>query len=246
MSRSNRIRLWLSISAVLMIVGHWVIIGSGAYYQPAFKEPFDLYKNWVSDFAGRWPDGLWIKASIVFFCVAIAEFFSGLIRYLPQTQLAGLLNAFWILLGTVMIGGLGLVIFCDMLPYPIRVRGPQFVTKHFGAVFGYHYGERSESEWIMRWWHSIGFGLFVGGFIASVVGLAWFEWRSKNRSAAVAAAVTLFVVAVMEVWLFATNTPVPGIPQRLLLLLIFFWMLSISSGSEAKYRKRQAVPVSVD
>jgi hypothetical protein len=226
MKAKTRICIYLGIAAVLMVVGHWAVIASGAVFDP--RPParhYDLHTRWVSDFAAKSPEGLWIKLSIAIFCLALADFTGVVIRRFSDSRFAGLLKFWWLVLATAMIGGLVLIILFDMSPAQFRFHGANWFSRTFLGGTG-HYEElpRSATDWIMRGHHQLGFQLFVAGFFLSAISLAWSGWRLGLRSAIPTTAYLLLLSAVFAWWVFLTQTSIPGIPQRAILVLVFVWL----------------------
>ena len=207
-----------------MVVGHWFVIASGAFFDPISNEPYNMFTRWVSDFAAKWPEGLWIKLSIAIFCLALADFVRLAINRFSDRPYAGLLKFWWLLLATAMIGGLVLVVLFDMSPAEFRLREPNALSKLFGAKSYYAEVPRSSTEWVMRGHHQLGFQLFVSGFFLAAISLAWSEWRSGLRDAIPTTVYFLLLSSVFACWLFLTQTTIAGIPQRALLILMFVWV----------------------
>ncbi len=242
----TRIRICLAMSAILMIVGHWYIITSGAVFDPRTKEHYNVYTRWVSDFAAKSPEGLWIKCSIAIFCVALADFIGLVIRRFSDSRFAGVLKFWWLLLATAMIGGLVLVVLFDMSPAQYRVNEPNILTRLMGGKGVWEPIPRPVTDWIMQGHHRLGFQLFVGGFFLSAISLAWSEWRLGLRNAIPTTAYLLLLSSVFAWWLFLTQTSVAGIPQRALLVLMFVWLLrnlSVITATTNNYGGRRSKPV---
>jgi hypothetical protein len=224
-----------------MVVGHCIIIDSGAVFDLRAGERYNVSTRWVSDFAAKWPEGLWIKGAIVFFCLALVGFFHAVIGQFSSRRFAGLLKFWWLLLATAMIGGLALVVLFDMSPAQYQFEGPNWFSRLLGNTGGYTEVQRSAADWSMRWHHQLGFRLFVGGFFVSSVSLAWSEIRAGISAAIPATAYLLLLAFILSGWLFYTQTTIAGIPQRALLLLIFIWLLrslAIISAAPAPSLKR--------
>lgn len=223
--QATRIRVCLVISAFLMVVGHCAVIGSRAVFDPRSGEHFNVFTRWVSDFAAKWPEGLWIKGSIAFFCFALAGFFRAVIGHFSGRPFAGAMKFWWLSLATAMIGGLVLVVLFDMSPAQLRFHGPNWLSRLFGDTGHYEEIPRSDTDLIMRGHHQLGFQLFVAGFFLSAISLAWSEFRSGVRDALPTTSYLLLLAFVFAGWLFLTQSSIAGVPQRALLILIFYWLL---------------------
>lgn len=132
MTTPTRIKTFLIVSAILMIVGHWAVMHSGAVFDPKSGEYYNLSTRWVSDFAAKWPEGLWIKGSIVLFCVALGEFIRLVILRFSDNRYAGLWKFWWLLLATALIGELLLVIWFDMIPTHYIYHPPGLLDRVLG------------------------------------------------------------------------------------------------------------------
>ena len=75
--------------------------------------------------------GYWIKASIVFFCLALAGFFSSVQECLSRTESRRRRTVWWSLLAAGMIGGLLLVILFDMSPAKYELEQPSLLGRLF-------------------------------------------------------------------------------------------------------------------
>lgn len=219
---ASRVRRCLLLSLVFMLAGHVAVIMSGAVFDLRTGEWYHPARRWVSDFAAKWPEGVLIKISIALFCVALADFFYGTAQRCRRGF--SLLKFAWLVCAAAMIGGLILVAVFDMSP-------AQYQQHRFNFLFRLVGRDRlvqvplSTEQWAMRAQHQLGFRLFVAGFFVSAVTLAWLEWRSGRRSRLPVTAAILLAALGFAVWLLATRTVLPGIPQRGLLLLMFVWLL---------------------
>ncbi len=221
----------MGLSLMLMIVGHVVIHGQnfalpgGPTYNPV--------TSWVSDYAARWPEGLWIKAAIVCFCLAIAWFCDLAIRKLAKGRWMLVGRLFWLSVTGVMIGGVLLVILFDMLPDHYAEVPPGWFEKLIGKGSSYVPVPRTTEEWSMRWYHQLGFELFVGAYaLAAIITLA-VEVLRKTWGTLATSIFLLAAAAVFVIWLFS-NTPLAGVPQRALLALIAFWLVRSTRFLQAK------------
>jgi len=220
---SQKIRLCLAGAFALMIVGHWSVIVSGAVFNPQNGERYNLVTRWVSDFAAKWPEGLWIKAAIALFCLALVGFFRLVIdRYARGRQ--GL--TVWLSISAIgMICGLLLVILFDM-------SAPQYVLKK-PSLLGRIFFQREQwirlpdgqIVWVKRWYHQLGFRLFVSSYFVAAFSLAAVQWRSTRRGELRKTVFLLLLIAASSVWLFTDQIKHAGISQRALLILIFVWLI---------------------
>jgi hypothetical protein len=228
-----------------MVIGHFLVIGSGAIFDPRSGEHFNVFTRWVSDFAAKFPEGLLIKLSIALFCLALADFFRAIINHFSTHPLASILKFCWLLLATAMIGGLALVVIFDMTPPQFRQTG---IIERLLDGKGTHVEiPRSSFDWAMRGHHQLGFLMFVVGFFLSAISLAWLEWRAGMRDNLPTTVYLLLLSLVFAAWLFFTQSSLAGIPQRALLLLMFIWVLrnysAITATSNPHALQRTAPPV---
>ena len=242
MNQKIRIRALLILSALLMIVGHCFVIASGVIFgNPASGQHYNVFTNWVSDFAAKWPEGLWIKFSIALFCLALADFVRVVIKHFSGHSFARLLKFWWLLLATAMIGGLILVVLFDMSPSQYQWHDPSWLAGIFGAKGGYEPVSRTTIEWLMRGHHQFGFSLFVTGFFLSAISLAWSELRSGLRDAIPATIWLLMLASVSVGWLFFYAISFPGIPQRLLIAVMFVWLWrNLSTVTATSFHKQES------
>lgn len=218
---ATRVRRLLLLSLLFMLAGHFAVMASGAVFDLRTGDGYHPARRWVSDFAAQWPWGLLIKLSIALFCLALADFFCT-----TAVRRSSLTKLFCLLCAAAMIGGLILVAVFDMSPAQYRGHRLNLLFQLFGQDPRFVELPRSAAEWSLRAHHQTGFRLFVAGFFASVLALAWMEWRrARDKNQLLITAALLVAALVFTVWLLATRTVLPGIPQRALLLLMFLWLL---------------------
>lgn len=227
MKRSQKIffQICLLLSVVTMVAGHLLIINSGAWFI-RYTEKYNIFTRWVSDFAAKWPEGLWIKGSIFLFIVALFIFKRARLRTCTN-GLRGHASWGWnMLLACGLIFGLSLVALYDMSP-------PQFTTKE-PSWFGKLLGEKpvvvvksgSEKEFIKQWHHKLGFQMFIFSFAAMLITAVVEKWRIKDSFGVRRDVFFLILTGLFMFWLLAFHNTLAGIPQRALLILIFCWVWS--------------------
>ena len=227
-SLSNRVRhlsvFWtlLVASLVLIVAGHLVIHGQN--YSLTGGPTFNPLTFYVSDYAAKWPEGLWIKAGIVCFCLAIAWFCDLAMRELAKRRWLLLGRLFWLIVTGVMIGGVLLVVLFDMLPDHYSEVQPGWFRRMLGAGPSHELVPRSPQEWSMRWYHNLGFHLFIRAFAAAAIVMVGVEAKRKAW-AEVATSIFLLIATGLFSWWLSSGTQVPGVPQRTVLLLIAFWLV---------------------
>jgi hypothetical protein len=102
-----------------MVAGHWTILGQ--VFDPLSGETYNIFTRWISDFAAKQPEGIWIKAGMGTFCLALVEFFRRLAR-VEAADMRGVWRGFAVLImATMMIGGLMLVALFDLSPRQYRL-----------------------------------------------------------------------------------------------------------------------------
>lgn len=243
MTAPTRIKFCLFASCIAMLIGHWAVLNSGATFDTQTGEHYNVFTRWVSDFAAKWPEGLWIKGSILLFCAALFDFIRMIIDRFSEQRFSGIWKLWWMILATAMIGGLLLVILFDMSPTQYRYHGVSWIERLLGESGVYKPIPRSKEDWIIQGHHRIGFQLFIIGFFLSAVSLTWLEWRSGLREAIPVTVYLLILATIFSVWLFFMKTSVAGIPQRALLLLIFVWVLrSIKTISRTPNTEKMMTP----
>lgn len=180
--------------------------------------------RWVSDFAAKSPEGHWIKVSILAFCLALGIYFSLIIRRYAVGKRVGAIKAFWLILATLMIGGLLMVILFDMSASQYARRNPSWFAGVMGAKPVWEQLPDGTITWARNGNHQLGFQLFVVGFFLSAISLALIEYKEGNHSALGTTGYLIILAGVFLLWLFTHTSTIAGVPQRALLLLIFFWL----------------------
>ncbi|WP_395751670.1 DUF998 domain-containing protein [Prosthecobacter sp.] len=225
---SNKVRhlsvFWTLIltSLALLTAGHLLIHGQtyGRHSGTTFH-PLTFY---VSDYAAKWPEGLWIKAGILCFCLAIAWFCDLAISGLARGNWLLPARLFWLFVAGAMIGGVLLVVLFDMLPDRYAEVQPGWFRKLLGAGPSLELVPRSSQEWSMRWYHNLGFHLFITAFAVAASVLMLIEAKRKAWAEVATSLFLLIATGLFTAWL-SRGTLVPGVPQRAVLLLIAFWLV---------------------
>ena len=218
-----KIRFCLASSFALMFVGHWSVMASGAVFNPQSGERYNLVTRWVSDFAAKWPEGLWVKAAIVFFCLALIGFFWLVIEKFASGRRTSMV--WWSILAIGMIGGLLLVILFDMSAPQYALKKPSFLGRIFFQRNQWIQLPDGQIVWVKRWYHQLGFRLFVSSYFVAAFSLAAVQWRSTRRGELRKTVFLLLLIAASSVWLFTDQIKHAGISQRALLILIFVWLI---------------------
>jgi hypothetical protein len=118
--RSGRIvRALLVVAALLMAAGHVAI--DGMVFDPINGETYNLYSRWVSDYAGRPGEGVWIKASIAVFAGALALLYRTFSARFATGWRGVLIALAFQVLAAGMVGGLVLVAIFDISPRQFEV-----------------------------------------------------------------------------------------------------------------------------
>lgn len=140
----GRVLFLTALSLLLMAVGHWKIVGQ--VFDPLSGETYNLFTRWVSDFAAKHPEGWWIKASILTFCVALVGFFRRLSRT-EARDMAGVWRGFAVLsMASLMIGGLVLVAVFDLSPKQYELIESRVILDRARA------GDAGADEPEASWW----------------------------------------------------------------------------------------------
>ena len=218
-----KIRFCLASSFARMFVGHWSVMASGAVFNPQSGERYNLVTRWVSDFAAKWPEGLWVKAAIVFFCLALVGFFWLVIEKFARGRRTSMV--WWSILAIGMIGGLLLVILFDMSAPQYALKKPSFLGRIFFQRDQWIQLPDGQIVWVKRWYHQLGFRLFVASYFVTAISLAFAQWRETQRHKVWGTSSLLLMAAVSSFWLVADPVYHAGISQRVLLILIFVWLI---------------------
>lgn len=225
MTRVEKIIMHLSLAMAVaaMITGHVLIMMQGLWFIPG-KEKYNLHTRWVSDFAEVVPEGWWIKGSIILFCFAWIIFMRPQFR-IAGDHLGGHIRWAWNLLLTVgVVGGLLLVAFYDMSPPQFTQKDPSWLGKLLGEKPRRVEVSRTPREYIEMWHHRLGFQLFLISFSLALATACSDKIRSGCTIRARRDFATLVFVALLMFWLFTQHQTLAGIPQRCLLILIFWWV----------------------
>jgi len=82
-----------------------------------------------------------------------------------------------------------------------------------------------EIVWKHRWYHQVGFRLFVASFFVSAVSLVAARWRGMPPREWSFTLGLICLAAVSAAWLVADQVHRAGVSQRVLLALIFVWTI---------------------
>lgn len=202
-----------------MIYGHLVIMVSGLWFIPG-KEKYNIFTRWVSDFAAVSPQGLWIKGSIVLFCIALLIFKRAKRRACGNGVSWGW-NA---VLTFFLVAGLLLVILYDMSPPQYTLKQPSWLGKILDNPPVLVERRPDEVEYIKQWHHKLGFQMFMISFATTLLTTAVEKWLIKDVAGTRRDTFCLLLTAIFMLWLFTFHNSLAGIPQRVLLILIFWWV----------------------
>jgi hypothetical protein len=217
--------LLIVISLVSMVVGHVLI--HGQIYDSVRAETFNPLTNYVSNYAAVWPEGLWIKASIISFGLALV--WPCYLFMKERSSTAGLVFAKVICLIATgfMVVGLLMVVYFDTPPPRYSEEGGGFLSK---VVEFFGFGEpqkqepRTPEENFDAWCHNSGFKMFFYSFASAVFTVLGIEIWRKYWSAVLGSIVLLVAVFVFHRWT-EIGTPNVGVPQRALLVLFAVWLV---------------------
>ncbi len=238
---STVVRLFILLSAILTLVGHWFITSRHVPFgDPALNRPYNIFGNWVSDFAAVWPYGLWIKGGILTLSIAAFLFFRLLFSRLPdRTSLDAIVRVWWGLLAVAVIAGTLAVGFFDRSPQRYSYDNPDWWARHIHGQRGdwYPVGE-TELDRAKHWYHTMGFRLLAWGCLLSTATYAASEWLGSDRRDRAAGMLLFLLTAGLTaiVWTcMVKGFPWSGVPQRLLLavILIWFWHVAGAIGQRA-------------
>ncbi|WP_038171191.1 hypothetical protein [Verrucomicrobium sp. BvORR106] len=212
----------LCLACLFIFVGHWLL--HGAAYDPVHGRSFHPLTFYVSDYAGKWPEGLWIKAGILGFCVCLAWFGRVALEHHARGPWVFWATLYWLGVTAVMITGLLLVVVFDLLP-------PHYETGHRFRILQYLLGSPepqlvglTPEQWSMRWYHNLGFRLFILGFVAAASMFLVLDFKRQDWRAAARGIVLMTGVCFFGWWLWS-GSPVRGVPQRAVLLLVAIWLV---------------------
>jgi len=206
-----------------MIAGHLFIINQGKWFIPS-HEKYNIHTRWVSDFAAVYPEGWFIKGSIILFCIALSIFKWAKLNPCKD----GLLEHtryFWTALLTIgLIAGLLLVVFFDVSPPKFTHNKPSWWEQLLGDDTKVEQVPLSKNERIKQGHHKIGFQMFIFSYAAMLLTAILEKLRRKDifgmRRDILISLISLLFMA----WLFAYHNSLAGIPQRALLIIIFWWV----------------------
>jgi hypothetical protein len=215
--------LCMVLSVAAMVAGHTLIINQGKWFIPG-KEKFNLHTRWVSDFAAAKPEGWWIVASIVLFAIAWILFMRPQFRNSGDHFLGHVRWGWNLLLVVGVTGGLLLVAMYDMSPPQFTVKEPSWIGKWLGENPERVQMKRTSRDYDQIWYHSLGFKMFIVSFVMALVTAAVDKCRTGQTLRARRDWAALVLALVAMGWLFSQHKSLAGIPQRFLLLLIFWWV----------------------
>jgi hypothetical protein len=217
------IRLLLILAFATIAYGHVVIMASGALFDKFNREPYNLHTRWVSDFAAKWPEGIWIKIGIILFCIAVWLIYHAKVKSLPAGSSHSRESWFYHVVPLLLIGSLVFVLSFDAW-------SPRVEWKTRG-IWPFDYREMVRSpkgpiDWKIDWYHRVGFGGFILSFFGAVGGGWMFRWQKRQYRAEPLDWIILIFAVASTVWLFTSVHPdsLPGIPQRFLLAAVLAWL----------------------
>jgi hypothetical protein len=208
-NRFSTFRFLLLFSLLLMLVGHVVLHGQPFGFE---GRAFDPRSNYVSEYAGHWPQGLWIKASIIVFCVALVWFCNQMIMSMSTGPWLLIGKFFWLMATILMIVGLVLVMLFDVVP-----QSPVFFMEWLMSKVGL--GRSKPPNGMPE--HEVGFQLFIIAYLLPVLVLISREIKLKAWDE-LATSLVIITLIFCSYWWLAAGTFFPGVPQRALLGLAAF------------------------
>ena len=222
-SKKFLFHLLMSLTVAAMIYGHVLIIVSGKYFDKIRGEKYDVLHRWVSDFVAVYPEGLLLKVSIILFCIAI------IIRAKSRLECLGegsreTLAWFWeITLCIGLVSGLLLVVLFDTPAprYEYQITELNLWQKLFGGSGKW---VKQPKDWVMEGHHRVGFRVFICSFIAMVITSVIRDGIRKDLRQFRVNLVIFLLLLGSTVWLILFTNSLAGIPQRALLLLVFYWI----------------------
>jgi hypothetical protein len=215
--------LCMTLSGVTMITGHLLIMNAGKWFIPG-QEKYNLHTRWVSDFAAVYPEGWFIKGSIILFCIAWIVFMRPHFRAAGD-HLGGHVHWGWSFLLTIgVVGGLLLVAFYDMSPPQFTAKDPSWLGKLVGEKPRRVEVSRTSQEYIEIGHHRLGFLMFLISFALALLTAAVDKYRAGRNKRIRRDIATLLLAGIAVAWLFKFHQSLAGIPQRFLLVVIGWWV----------------------
>lgn len=213
---------FLALACAAMLIGHGLM--HGQLYDPVQGRTLNPLTFYVSEYAGKSPEGWWIKGGILCFCVALAWFCRTVLHHYAQGRWVFWSTLFWLGVTAVMITGLLLVVVFDLLPPRYESAGRSRLLQYVLGPPQPHYVGLTPEQWSMRWYHNLGFRLFINGFLAAALMFLLLDFKRQDWRAAARGVVLMAGVWFFGWWLWG-GTPVRGVPQRAVLLLITIWLV---------------------
>jgi hypothetical protein len=215
--------LCMMLSSVSMIAGHALIINAGKWFIPG-QEKYNLQTRWVSDFAAVQPEGWFIKASIILFCMAWIVFMRPHFRA-AGNHIGGHFRWGWSLLLTIgVVGGLLLVAFYDMSPPQFTVKDPSLLGRLMGEKPKRVMISPTQEDYIVIGHHRLGFQMFLITFALALLTAVVDKFRAGRNRQIRRDIATLIIAGLAMAWLFTFHQSLAGIPQRFLLIVIGWWV----------------------
>jgi hypothetical protein len=211
------------LSFASMVIGHVIIINSGLWFIPG-KEKYNVFTRWVSDYAALYPQGLWIKGSIVLFCAALCLFKLERLRSYRAGVIGHSLWIWNVFLSIGLIAGLLMVALFDMSPPQFEYSQPSWWQRVRGISPVLLEKPLESVEYVKQWHHRLGFQMFIISFALTLLTAIVEKHFAKNSLGLRKDIRFLIVTFICMIWLFSLHTTFAGIPQRALLVLIFWWV----------------------
>ena len=213
------------LSLAAMVIGHAIIITSGLWFIPG-KEKYNVFTRWVSDYAALYPQGLWIKGSIILFCVALYLFKRERLRSYHEGVKGHSLWIWNVLLSIGLIAGLLMVALFDMSPPQFSYSHPSLWQRVRGVPPVLVENPREAVDYIKQWHHRLGFQMFIISFALTLLTAIVEKYFAKNSVGLRKDMIFFSVTSIFMIWLYTFHSSLAGIPQRALLILIFWWVCS--------------------
>jgi hypothetical protein len=148
-------------------------------------------------------------------------------------HLGGHLRWGWnFLLSIGVVGGLLLVAFYDMSPPQFTFKEPSWLGQLMGEKPRYVKVSPTTQEYIEIGHHRLGFLMFLTSFALATLTTASDKWRSGRTLRLRRDIATLVLALAAMLWLHTFKESLAGIPQRFLLILIFWWVWQEAWNSE--------------